>query len=149
MLTFSSMMPLYVQHTGAYVQLLINSPFLHHLTSPAAHRNNNDSHAGLKCAIAAIDLVDILQQLKSELIHSPIHPRLRRSLIFAATALLVIDFGAVDLPCLEQAKMASRAAEKLLKELVKHSNSAFSCYKSLAVCLFHLHSQYYEAMKAN
>jgi hypothetical protein len=133
-------MPLYVQHTGAYVQLLINSPFLHYLTAPAGNRHHYGSRAGLKCAIAAIDLVDILQQLKSELIHSPIHPRLRSSLIFAATALLVVDFGAVDLPCLEQVKMASIAAEELLKELAKHSKSAFSCYMSLAVCLFHLHS---------
>lgn len=149
MLMISSMVPLYVQHTGAYVQLLIDSPFLHHLTALAGNRNNYGSDAGLKSMIAAMDLVDILQQLKSELIDNPIHPRLRRSLILAATALLVVEFGAQDLPCLEQVKKASIEAEVLLKELAKRCNSASSCYQSLAVRLFHFHAQFNKVLKAN
>jgi hypothetical protein len=122
-----------VRQTGAYVQLIVNSPFLHFLTVPPTLRHNDGNGAAVTCVTAAIQTVEVLHALKEEELLNWVHSFTLRSLAFTAITLLTVELGGLEVPGMGPIKTASGLAEDLLKGMVMRNAAALGCFQSLQV----------------
>ena len=132
-LTSSRRLQLQVRQTGAYVQMIFNSPFLHYVTVPAGQQSTDGSAAGKKCVVGAIQTIELLQDLKGRQSLYGLHAFTLRSLVFAALTLLFVEFNALDMLGIEPVKAASDLAEQLLMGMAQQHVAALGCYESLHV----------------
>jgi hypothetical protein len=134
-LTSNRRLRLQVRQTGAYIQMILNSPFLHYVTVPATQRSIEGSAAGIKCVRGAIQTIELLQVLKQQRFLNVTHSFTLRSLVFAAMTLLFVEFSALDIQGMEPIKVASGLAEQLLMSMAQRHVAALGCYESLQVCI--------------
>jgi hypothetical protein len=115
------------------MQLIVNAPFLHHVTNFATFEQGYGYAAGAKCVAAALDTIDTLQYLQDRSLLDGSHSVVVCSLVYAATALLQVELADARLPCFEQVKEATITTHSLFFALGSQYSTVSKCYESLQV----------------
>ena len=115
--------------------MVVNAPFLHHLSLCINGQRSDGSALARHCITAAVDVIELLQLRNEEPVFGGIHPARLRSLALAATALLIGEFSGAAILDLEQIKISSSTAEMLLRNLASRDGPALQCFQSLKVRL--------------
>ena len=125
---------LLAQQTGAYAEMVINSPFLYYLTIPASNRSRDGDAVAATCLMGAIRTIELLQALKDCGGLNDAHSFNLRSLAFASMALLYVELCGREVPSIDVVRTASTLAEELLRGMAMRHSAALRCYESLLVC---------------
>lgn len=111
--------------------MLVTSPFLLHLTM---ENPQGDGYAtAVHCVESAIQAVQTARDLDDHGAFDDAYSFTLYGLVFAATTLLVVEFGALSYPKTNAVETASRGAEHLLGKLATVSPVANECLESLQV----------------
>lgn len=129
----STRLKVLARQTGAYAQMLLNSPFLHYLAVPGAPRHEEGHTAAATCLKAAIQTVKQLKALQGDDLLDWIPSLSMRSLVIASITLLIVELDGLCVPSMEPITATSDLAEQMLGVMATDSVAAFGCLESLQV----------------
>lgn len=125
---------LLLAYSHAYAQLLLFSPFVHHLADSTVERGSHEYYFSWKCVQAALQAVKIADLLHKGLHLNEAYFSTVDVLAFAAMTLLVAELGSCDNAILSEALKSGKRAKELLLMLSLQSQTAAECWEALSVC---------------
>lgn len=131
MLSRSQLLLCYAHH---HAQLLLFTPFVHHLAQPLSDRKSEAYTFGKKCVQAALGAVSVASELQQRYQFNEAYFNAVEVLVYAHMALLIVELGSSDGEFLRDAQAANRRAKELLMNLALLSATASECLDALTVC---------------
>ncbi|KXS94388.1 hypothetical protein AC578_6592 [Pseudocercospora eumusae] len=121
---------LILDYMHAYAQILLYSPFVHHITD----LENPGHFYGKKCFEAALHAVQIAEILQQQGHFNEAYFFTLDVLAFAAVVLLVVEACCKEPQLVMEAMHSSRTARELLLVLSFLNSAAAECWSALSVC---------------
>jgi hypothetical protein len=129
-LSRSQLLLCYTQH---HAQLLLYTPFVHHLAQPSTDRTSEAYVYGAKCVQAALGAVRIAGELQQRYQFNEAYFNAVEVLVYALMVLHIVELGSSDGDFLRDAIAANRQAKELLMNLALQSTTASECLDALTV----------------
>jgi hypothetical protein len=117
-----------------HAQLLLYTPFVHHLAQPSPIRNSEAYAYGAKCVQAALGAVSVASELQKRYQFNEAYFNAVEVLVYALMVLLIVELGSSDGDFLKDVVVANRDAKELLMNLAIQSTTASECLDALTVC---------------
>ncbi|SMQ47618.1 unnamed protein product [Zymoseptoria tritici ST99CH_3D7] len=124
----SQLLLCYAHH---HAQLLLFTPFVHHLAQPLSDRKSEAYTFGKKCVQAALGAVSVASELQQRYQFNEAYFNAVEVLVYAHMALLIVELGSSDGEFLRDAQAANRRAKELLMNLALLSATASECLDAL------------------
>ncbi|KAF7190308.1 hypothetical protein HII31_08639, partial [Pseudocercospora fuligena] len=125
---------LILDYMHAYAQILLYSPFVHHITRSPPDIENAGHFYGKKCLEAALHAVRIAEILHQQGHFNEAYFFTLDILAFAAMVLMIVETCCKEPQLVMEAMHGSRSARELLLVLSFRNSAAAECWSALSVC---------------
>ncbi|KXT17958.1 hypothetical protein AC579_9583 [Pseudocercospora musae] len=123
-----------LEYMHAYAQILLYSPFVHHITRSPPDIENTGHFYGKKCFEAALHAVKIAEILHQQGHFNEAYFFTIDVLAFAAMVLMLVETCCKEAQLVMEAMHGTRCAREILLELSFRNSAAAECWSALSAC---------------